>query len=65
MATEINGNGRPERKAGVYEHKGTGAKVYLTPDYELGSAQIDAFVQTGFVWVADKEEAKVVSEVKK
>jgi hypothetical protein len=36
MATEINGNGRPERKAGVYEHKGTGARVYLEPDYEMG-----------------------------
>ena len=65
MATEINGNGRPEHKAGVYEHKETVARVYLEPDYELGTAQIDAFVQTGFVWVADKEAEVVSTPVKK
>ena len=63
MATELNGNGNPLRKPGVYEHKETGAKVYLTPDYDLGTAQIDAFVQAGFVWVADKE-AEVASKTK-
>lgn len=62
MSIETNGNNKPLHKAGMYEHKESGAKVYLEPNYELGSAQIDAFVQAGFVWVSDKEESSEVTK---
>lgn len=61
-----NGDGRPDRKEGLYRQKETGAEMYLenkTPEY--GSPMIDAFVKGGWVLVEGPvaPKAEVVPEV--
>lgn len=46
---ETNGDKRPLRRSGYYQHKETGAVVYLQMG-ETGTGKIDAFVQAGFVY---------------
>lgn len=55
MSNELDGNKRPAHKAGVYEHKESGTRIYLETNPELGTAMIDGFVKMGYVWIADKE----------
>lgn len=59
---ETNGDGRPLPKSGLYRQKETGAEVVLLMTPELGTPQIDAFIQAGFVRVGDVPETKVVPE---
>lgn len=49
--TEINGDGRPFNKPGLYRHPESGAEVITTHHAKFGSAMSDAMVQVGYKYV--------------
>jgi hypothetical protein len=51
MANEINGEGRPLNKPGVYRHKETGVEVELDVNPGIGTPLIDAYKQVGYEYV--------------
>jgi len=58
---ETNGDGKKLNQAGRYVHKGSGAVVFLNTMPDVGTPQIDAFVQAGFVREDEpKDEPKTV-----
>lgn len=64
MAVELT-QGKPKNESGYYKHKETGAIVEVRNEEEYGTAQADAFVQVGYVYIGSElpQEAKVEPEV--
>lgn len=62
-ATETQGDGRPTNRPGVYRDPQNGAEVIVRHHPKFGSAQADAAVRLGFVYVGTEEE--VAAEAQK
>lgn len=52
MTTEIQGDGRPVNKPGVYRRE-DGSEIVTTKDPRFGSIQGDAIVQQGYKYAGD------------
>ena len=48
---EVNGDGRPGNKPGLYRHPESGAEVIVTHHPKLGAAMADGVVQVGYKYV--------------
>lgn len=59
---EINGDGRPVNKPGVYKHPESGAELIARRHRKFGDVQADGYVQVGYVW--DRPEPKVTKAAK-
>ena len=62
QSAELNGNGKPMAIDGWYKHKETGAVVELRKTPRVGTPMIDAFIQTGFVYVGETDPRIEVAE---
>lgn len=55
---EINGDGRPVNKPGVYKHPESGAELIARRHRKFGDVQADGYVQVGYVWDRPEPKAK-------